>query len=348
MISPDLDVQGGISSVVNEYLRSDLDRKVSLTFIPSHRDGTKLLKAGVFVRTFFCFLFVLLKIESPIIHLHVSQDGSFVRKFILFIISKLFRRKTIVHLHGSDFEEFMHKTKVHQALTKFMFLRADIILVLSDRWKHIIKSFAQCENVITLYNPIKACEKNIRNHYPIHVLFLGRLGKRKGTYDLFECIKVHKEFFLEKNIYFILAGDGDVDIFKKFVAEEGLDELVTITGWCAKEQKEELLIKSNILILPSYNEQMPMSILEAMAHGYPIISTDVAGIPEMVMHGENGFLFKPGDIDGMYQALKQLCEDRALRERMGAKSLQIVADKFDSDLIVSKLVGIYQSISQEE
>ena len=88
-----------------------------------------------------------------------------------------------------------------------------------------------------------------------------------------------------------------------------------------------------------------MSILEAMSYGYPILATDIAGIPEMIDQGENGFLFSPGDLDSMEKHLKQLCEDEALRQQMGLNSQRIIAEKFDSQLITDKLVGIYQNIA---
>jgi glycosyltransferase involved in cell wall biosynthesis len=71
------------------------------------------------------------------------------------------------------------------------------------------------------------------------------------------------------------------------------------------------------------------------------LATNIAGIPEMVEHGVNGFLFTPGDLDAFIHHLKILCEETSTRELMGAKSRRLIDDKFESHLIIDKLVNIY-------
>ena len=87
-----------------------------------------------------------------------------------------------------------------------------------------------------------------------------------------------------------------------------------------------------------------MSILEGMGYGYPIIATQIAGIPEMVTNGENGFLFNPGDVRTMTDILIRLCHDSKLRQQMGQKSRQIIRDKFESKIIIEQLVNIYEHL----
>ncbi len=346
MVGPDLNVRGGISFVVKEYLSSGLEEMVDLHFIPSHRDGGNFYKIWIFIKAFFTFIFHLLKFPSAIVHLHVSQDGSFVRKLVLFIIAKFLGKKVIVHLHGGNFEEFMNKSSVHQFFTGLMFNEADRVLALSDRWVSLLSKFAQKAKFTTLYNPIKSRSVAIdQGGNFTRVICLGRLGRLKGTRDLMECIIENKEYFIKNNVHFTLAGDGEIESVREQVKENGLDKIVDVPGWILKQEKDRLLQISHVMILPSYVEQMPMSLLEGMAYGYPIISTNISGIPEMVEHNQNGFLLNPGDIKCMMAALVQLIEDRVLRERFGQRSIAIVKEKFESRLIIGKLINIYNTVN---
>jgi len=344
MMGPDLDVRGGISFVVREYLQAGLDKKVNLFFIPSHKDGTILRKILVFLKAFCIFIFCLVQIRNPIIHLHVSKRGSFFRKFSFFLIAKVFHKRTIVHLHSSEFEEFRRGGKIVSFLVKFMFDKTDRVIVLTEGWKNIVQRFSSNKNVIILYNPVALKERIQRNSNEVLILFLGRLCKEKGSYDLLHCIMLNKKYFIQNNVRFILAGDGDVENIQRIVREKGLEEVATVHDWISGDQKEMYLKDSDILILPSYSEQMPMSILEGMAFGLPVISTTVGGIPQMVEHGENGFLFGPGDIEAMTDALKQLYDNKGLREKMGNRSRGIVMKKFDSKIIVEKLINVYKEL----
>lgn len=345
MLSPDLDVKGGISFVVQEYLKGGLEGKVDLHFIPTHKDGSLLKKIGVFIAAVGQFIALAPKMKHMIVHFHTSQNGSFFRKFILFCIAKIMGAKTIAHIHGSQFDVFMTKNALFRALTRFYFDKSDRILVMSKKWVERVSHFTKNNNITLLYNPASLSRTRGSNHHEqINILFMGRLGQRKGIYDLLECIAGNKDYFQDQHAKFILAGDGEVDQVRQFVADNDLKNLIEVPGWIASEQKEKYLETSDILILPSYNEQMPMSILEAMGYGCPIIATNIAGIPDMVAHGENGFLFEPGHVDDMTQALKNLCTDASLREKMGRKSQELIKEKFENTKIVNQLASIYENL----
>jgi glycosyltransferase involved in cell wall biosynthesis len=345
MLSPDLDVKGGISFVVQEYLKGGLKDKVDLHFIPTHKDGSNLKKIGVFINAVGRFVILAPGMKNTIVHFHTSQNGSFFRKFILFCMAKVMGAKTLVHIHGSQFAEFMTKNAFFRSLVQFYFARADGILVLSKEWVERLSNFTNNKNIHLIYNPVSISNaRNMNSDGRLNILFMGRLGKRKGVYDILDCIFKNKDYFRVKQAKFILAGDGEIEQVRRFVIDKNLTDLIEVPGWILSEQKEKYLRTSDILILPSYNEQMPMSILEAMGYGYPIIATNIAGIPDMVKHEENGFLFEPGDIDAMTQFLKNLCEDAALREKMGKKSQEVVKEKFENTKIVNQLKFIYEHL----
>jgi glycosyltransferase involved in cell wall biosynthesis len=346
MFGPDLDVKGGISFVVLEYLKAGLSQKTELTFIPTTKDGSIAQKVNFFFIVLVKSIIRNFKKEKKIYHLHVSQSGSFYRKFAILIIAKIFKKKVVAHIHGSKFQEFINKNPLNRRLSHVMFNQADKVVTLNEQWKSIVEKIVKKERVVKLYNPITLPEITFTNkkHHGINVLFLGRLSKRKGTYDLLYCIENQLNFFAEKNVEFFLCGDGDIENVRSYARKYKLNHVVRVPGWVSGKDKLSYLSKADIYVLPSYNEQMPMSILEAMGFGLPVISTFVGGIPEMVDPGENGILIAAGDKKALSAALKELIGDSEKRERMGNKSLSIVREKFDAKVIIEQLIKIYDSL----
>jgi glycosyltransferase involved in cell wall biosynthesis len=117
-----------------------------------------------------------------------------------------------------------------------------------------------------------------------------------------------------------------------------------LLGWIDSDKRNELLLKADLFILPSYNEALPMALLEAMAWGLPVIVTPVGGIPEVVTADENGLLVTPGDIQQLSSAMQSLITNEDLRLRLG-DAARASAIEFDVTKYCVNLVNIYHSIS---
>ena len=100
-------------------------------------------------------------------------------------------------------------------------------------------------------------------------------------------------------------------------------------------------------ILPSYNEGLPISILEAMSYSLPIISTAVGGIPEILKNGENGFIMEPGDKEAIYRAIHTLMGDERLRAQMGEKSFEKVRTHLPG-YVEKQLRELYDSLKYDK
>ena len=124
----------------------------------------------------------------------------------------------------------------------------------------------------------------------------------------------------------------------------GISNRVRYLGWISEKERDLLLRKTDIFILPSYAEGMPMSILEAMSYSIPVISTFVGGIPELISDGESGFLITPGDIDALYQRLASLVKNEKLRSEFGLKAGLIVKSKHNIDIVSQKIDTVYNTL----
>lgn len=339
-----LGTKGGMVSVVKNYIGYNQWGSHEIKFVPTHFDTNKYLLVFYFcIRFLQIWLMVNIR-HYDIAHLHVSERGSFWRKRFLLHFFHHNGIKVVLHHHGAEFEDFykkcseIQKTKVRETLEE-----ADINIVLSERLVPMIKAKAPNAKVEVLYNSVK-CEKV--NPYSLdsrNVLFLGRLGKRKGTFDLLLAIKKIDDI-IPYDIKFYLCGDMGEDIVKQKVLKLGIEHRIAHIGWIDGKQKEEILANTMINCLPSYNEGLPMTILETMAKGIPNISTNIASIPEVINDGENGYLIIPGDVDALSQRLVTLINDTDLRKKFSDNSYNKIRDVFSLDYHISKLKAIYADL----
>ena len=140
------------------------------------------------------------------------------------------------------------------------------------------------------------------------------------------------------------AVDGNINAFIK---EHNLSDFVRYEGWVSGNKKTECLEWADVYILPSYNEGLPIAILEAMSYSHPIVSTNVGGIPEIVHSYENGILIEPGHLEQIKNALTFLIENPQMISEYGRRSREMV-QPFFPDNVMTQLKSIYQSLSHEE
>ena len=145
------------------------------------------------------------------------------------------------------------------------------------------------------------------------------------------------------NIKLFMAGVGEIDKVKVLIAEKKLENNIEVMGWVDFAGKLELLKKCATVILPSYNEGLPMSILEGMAAGKAIISTTVGAIPEVVT-AENGILLQPGDVMAIADALVACTSDPARLAAMGEKNIQKINDRFSMKSMHEKLAHYFERV----
>lgn len=174
---------------------------------------------------------------------------------------------------------------------------------------------------------------------------VGRICHEKGQLLLVEAAArvVHKGIALE----LVLAGDGPVrQEVETLIASLGLQAQVRITGWLSGTQVRDEILAARALLLPSFAEGLPVVIMESMALGRPVLTTYVAGIPELVLPGENGWLFPAGDVDAIASAIETcLATPIAELARMGAAARQRVFERHCADTEAAKLITQFTQVS---
>jgi len=171
------------------------------------------------------------------------------------------------------------------------------------------------------------------------LLYLGRLDREKNI-DL--VLRVLKNVLKKIDIHFVIAGKGhQAQKWKKLTKELGLEKNVTFTGYVPEVDKPNLYALADCFIIGGEAELQCISAMEAMASGLPIIAIDAVALPELVHHGENGFLFKKEHPEKLEKYLIAIFSDNALRKRMSQKSLEMI-QRHDIRKTIEKFISVYQ------
>lgn len=173
--------------------------------------------------------------------------------------------------------------------------------------------------------------------YAPRLVCVGRLCEQKGQLLLLEAVRLLVQ--RSRPVELVLAGDGELRAeIEQYVRQHDLHTTVRITGWIGAAQVQAELMAARALVLPSFAEGLPVVIMEAMALGRPVLSTFVAGIPELVVHGSTGWLFPAGDIEALVDAMEAVL--RAMPEdlqTMGERGRQRVLNRHDIQQEAGKL-----------
>lgn len=344
MCCSSLDVKGGMVSVVKNYLSYPDWGEFSIDFVPTHVPGNKVCVAAHFALTLPKICHMLRRHEVDLVHLHVAERGSFWRKAMIAEEAKKNGIPVVFHHHAAEFESFFAglsigaQDKVEKACND-----VNVNLVLSDSIKHTMEQHFPNARFKVLYNAVPTYGRNLYNSGADTIVFMGRLGERKGTFDLIKAFSTVASR-IDGKYHVALCGDGDIDAARSQIDELGLSDRITCPGWVDPQQRERILNEAVLNVLPSYNEGLPMSILEAMAHGIPTISTNIAAIPEVVRSGVNGMLIEPGDIDALGDALTSLLDDAAGRKRMSKAAFELIESTYSLDAHMKQVKELYRSL----
>lgn len=348
-VGPDhINYRGGIGSVMNVYARHFSVYK----YVTSHKSVRhKWQLIPFFLQQYSKFIALLRKDKSiQIIHLQASSHGSFYRKLVLFVTAKYgFGKRVIYHMHGSRFEEFYYKSDpFSRYLIRFLIERADLVICLSAYWQNFFTQNFRVRRLTVLGNVIhrrkqiyKGLNHTVRSG-PLRVLFLGAIGHRKGIFDLLDVIVQHRTVF-DGRLILRIGGNGEVKRLQAYIDQYKLESIVQFEGWVTGKKKHELLSTSDVYILPSYHEGLPLSILEAMNYNLPIISTPVGGTPEVVYEGVNGYLVQPGEKFAIYQRLVTFVDQPERIQQMGAESGRIIKE-YQPEAILPQLNKLYTDL----
>jgi glycosyltransferase involved in cell wall biosynthesis len=311
---------------------------VTVHHLPKLTRNINLVKDLIAVKE---FVSLIQQIKPDIIHAHSGKPGVIAR-----LAGKICNIPVIFTAHGWGFDPnapLLRRTValgIERLLGKFA---TKIICVSeSDRQLAIDLGVVTPDRVIAIHNGIDL-ETNLPTATPEinppQLIMVARFNKQqKDQYTLMKAIQT-----IEQDLNVLLVGTGpDWEEAKNIAQELGISAKVKFLG--DRLDVPDLLAQSQIFVLTTHYEGLPISILEAMRAGLPIIATNVNGIPEQVVDGITGLLVERQDIDGLAKAIVTLVNDHDLRKRMGAAAIQKLHQEFTIDQMVLATDSLYRSV----
>jgi len=261
--------------------------------------------------------------------------------------------KIVTTFHGYDISSYIKKNG--NDVYKNLFGEGDIFLPISERWKNTLIEMGCDERKIFVHrmgidtSKFLCSPRNHKENGKVRLLTICRLVEKKGVrYAIRAVAKILGRY---PNLEYKIAGDGPLKIqLEDLIKELNIQDNVKILGWKNQEEIVELLKDTDILIAPSITgtdgeqEGIPVALMEALAQGLPVLSTQHSGIPELIQDGESGFLVREGDVDALAERLEFFLVHPEIWSKMGRAGREHVEKYYDIDTLNDRLVGLYQEL----
>ena len=278
-----------------------------------------------------------------LIHAHFAVPGGASAALAAMIT----RTPYILTIHGGDVpggapEKTDRWFRIMKPFTGFIWKRANKVIAVSEVSKQLALKQYPVEIEIIPNGIDRHVFQNdpAKLQTPPHILFVGRFSPEKNAIAVPDILKN----LLDLDWKCTMIGDGPHwSLLEQKIKQFNLDERFNLTGWLPQDSVNSLLSNSDILMMPSLRESMPMAGLQALAAGNALILSNVGACPEMAVPGRNGFLFDPLDIEGFAQAVRELlCDsDKLMEYKVHSR---YISKKFDIGLVLEKYRAIYHEV----
>ena len=283
------------------------------------------------------FVTLLRKNSIDLVHLNPSLDPkSFIREGLFALLARASKKKVIVFFHGWKKSCEVCIERYFLWIFSLLFGKADAWIVLSNKNKETLERWCVTQPIykeVTFINDNELAGFDIQNALEkrqssktYRILFLARIIKSKHP-----------------TVELVIAGDGkELDNVKSFTRARNFHN-VTFAGYVRDEEKRRRFEEAHIFCLPSYAEGCPVSVIEAMAYGLPVVTRSVGGVVDFFKNGEHGFTSESLDPNVLAGQIEKLLVDNSLYERISLNNYQYAQSHFLASDAVLRLERIYEA-----
>lgn len=291
-----------------------------LRSLDTRGNGSAVASMGVLFRALWRIVVGRISRRLVGVHVNMAERLSVFRKAVIIVVCRLMRIPVVLHLHAAQLPQFYQKLPYGMRwVVRWVFsLPAQCIVLGEAARDFVVKELRVRPEKVTIVRngvPGPVLPRRIPDTADLkEVLFLGNLSERKGVSDFLRALAAAG--FDAKRLHVSLAGGGNLPYYQNMARQLGVDELVDFAGWVNQPASARLLAKADILVLPSYDEGLPLVILEALAYGVAVICSPVGEIPNVLTDGIDACFVQPGDVQGIARCLESVLYQPHLREQL--------------------------------
>jgi glycosyltransferase involved in cell wall biosynthesis len=279
------------------------------------------------------------------VHVNVAEKLSFFRKGVIIVAARALGVPVVLHLHAQMRGFYESLPAPARALARWIFSLADCVLVIGPQARRFVTGEMRVppERVAIVINGVPPAVEPRRIPEPgrvQRVLFVGRLSRLKGVDDLLEALA--QPGFERARLDVTLAGNGDVAGYRERARELGIDHFVSMPGWCDQDAIARLLAQTDVLVLPSHDEVLPLVILEALANGVAVVCTPVGEIPSLLTDGVDVLYTEPGDAQQLAATLQKALGQPELLERLERNGRALYERQFSMAHFFGGIARVHQ------
>jgi glycosyltransferase involved in cell wall biosynthesis len=336
---------GGMTKMCQYILDSNISEQVNWYLLdstaPHNRLRSFIERLVPAIKRLFYFVWLLLTKRVDKVFVFAAQGFGFYEKGLMILLAKLFRKDTVLALRSGFLMKDIRASKSFKKRARIIFKYCDVIICQSSNWINFLESEVgvSSQKITIIANTVDMPQNKVEltAHNPVNFLFMGFIEKNKGIFDLITALSGVES----SDWHLDIAGEGiGSKRIKNKIRESGLEEQITYHGWVHGAEKDKLLQNADVIILPSYHEGMPNVLLEAMASSTAVIASNVGGIPDLVEHGQNGYLVEAGDIDQLaYYMNVYLLKREIIPQHKAAGKLKIESS-FSLEVIIPKFAHV--------
>jgi glycosyltransferase involved in cell wall biosynthesis len=336
-----------MSAVLRELVASPLAETHRLEVIATHRPVSVAGRVLIFMGALARLVVFCLRSGPRIVHIHTALGGSLYRKAICVVVARALGRPVVLHVHTGAVELAAFDDRLgprRRAVIRWALQQASRIISVSTACAREVESRFALGPIEVMPNPAPApvtVGLPRRPALPGHaqVLYVGGFQDPvKGVDVLLRALPLLRD--RAPDVRVTLAGPGEPK-----AALGPLGDTVQWVGWLDERAKSVALRESDIFVLPSTSEGLPMALLEAMAHGLAIVASSVGGVPDVVTAGVEGLLVPAGDAVALADAVAALAEDPERARALGCAAQQRAA-QLGLDALAARLEGMYRELAR--
>lgn len=304
----------------------------TLQLLDTRGDGHALGSLWVLTKALLLLVRGRMRGQLAGVHVNMAERLSVLRKGAVVLACRALGVPVVLHVHAAQLHHFYRSLSAPlRALTRWVFSLATSVVVLGTASKRFVVEElgvapSRVEIVINGV-PEPSVPRRALPGPVLKLLFVGNLSARKGVGDLLRAMALPG--VAELPLALTVLGGGDVAGYEAKARALGLSaERVRFTGWADQSAVAQHMAEADMLVLPSYDEGLPLVILEGLANGVAVVCTPVGEIPSVLHNAETALLVPPGDVPALGAALRVLALDAALRERLEHNGRALYAQHF--------------------